>query len=315
MSFKTPTTAQMDVLASLSDAELLAPISLSDAAPTKPSPTSEVRNFDSSYQVPILVDLLRKADEVAAAQTTAELPRTPPRPTSVPAGENVSQILRGNGARLSEALRQAVGEHIKTADDLRYALRVFAAHSVSSLISNRRNLLSRQEYEASAFVHEEWQQRILKAVKGEVAAVQAAKHLSAEEFTFMLELVDSNRAGMAQNLAGPDVDVSAVAAGRGMDWRELAHDWATACKSRGSVTFETGKTVTGWTSYSIEVQPEGAWILSVYVDQQWIPVEASEAGAAQALAARKQVMLARSASALPRPYLGNVFPDKLGDSV
>ncbi|EPN07125.1 hypothetical protein A252_27274 [Pseudomonas syringae pv. actinidiae ICMP 9855] len=98
------------------------------------------------------------------------------------------------------------------------------------------------------------------------------------EFKFVLELVDSDRAGMAQNLAGPKVDVPALVAGRSLNWRALADDWAEACGSRGNVTLDT---------------------------------EASAAGTERAVADREQVMLQRSQAAKPAPYLGSVFPDKL----
>ncbi|EPM99603.1 hypothetical protein A253_27849 [Pseudomonas syringae pv. actinidiae ICMP 19102] len=105
------------------------------------------------------------------------------------------------------------------------------------------------------------------------------------EFKFVLELVDSDRAGMAQNLAGPKVDVPALVAGRSLNWRALADDWAEACGSRGNVTLDTGKDA--------------------------FPLEASAAGTERALADREQVMLQRSQAAKPAPYLGSVFPDKL----
>ncbi|EPM43163.1 hypothetical protein A256_27758 [Pseudomonas syringae pv. actinidiae ICMP 19103] len=95
------------------------------------------------------------------------------------------------------------------------------------------------------------------------------------EFKFVLELVDSDRAGMAQNLAGPKVDVPALVAGRSLNWRALADEWAEACGSRGNVTLDTA------------------------------------AGTERALADREQVMLQRSQAAKPAPYLGSVFPDKL----
>ncbi|EPM82299.1 hypothetical protein A260_28036, partial [Pseudomonas syringae pv. actinidiae ICMP 19068] len=84
----------------------------------------------------------------------------------------------------------------------------------------------------------------------------------------------------------------------------LADDWAEACGSRGNVTLDTGKDAAGWASYSLAVEPSAGWVLSVYVDQQWIPLEASAAGTERAVADREQVMLQRSQAAKPAPYLG-----------
>jgi hypothetical protein len=305
-------TAQLAALANLSDADLMAPVAFDGATLETPAPVA-VERFSGVPEVPALESLLAKADVIALATASADLPPRTLRVTGVPSGETVSSILRGNGAKLSEALRQVVGEHIKTADDLRYALRVFASHAVNSLIGNRYADLLARERAAADSAGAEWVERVQIAVRGEVAAVHAANHLTPAEFEFLMELVDSNRAGMAQNLAGPSVDVPALVKGRGLDWREQADAWANACGSRGAVTFEAGKNAAGWSSYNITVAPDAGWVLSSFVDQAWIPIEASEAGKARALYDRGQVMLARSQAAKPAPYLGTVFADKLRD--
>jgi hypothetical protein len=314
--FKTPSAADLATLASLSDADLMAPLTFDGAVPETPIPAPiAAERFGGVPEVPALDALLAQADAIALAGTITDLPPRSLRVTGVPAGESVSGSLRGNGGKLSNALRQVVGEHIKTPDDLRYALRVFAAHAVNSLIGNRyRDLLVRNR-EAAETAGSEWTDKVLTAVLGEVAAVHAAEHLTSTEFQFLLELVDTDRAGMAQNLAGQSVDVSALAKGRGLNWRELAGAWADACGSRGSVTFEAGKNAAGWSSYNITVAPGAGWVLSVFVDQAWIPLEASSAGKARAIAEREQVMLARSQAARPAPYLGTVFADKLRGAV
>ncbi|MGE8187196.1 hypothetical protein [Pseudomonas sp. NPDC086278] len=303
-------------LASLSDADLMAPLVLDGAASASPAPAPiQAECFGGVPEVPALNSLLAQADAIALAVSITDLPPRSLRVTGVPAGESVSGMLRSNGGKLSEALRQVVGEHIKTVDDLRYALRVFASHGVNSLIGNRyRDLLGRERAIIDT-AGAEWTDKVLTAVQGEVAAVHAAEHLTQAEFDFLLELVDSNRAGMAQNLAGPSVDVPALVKGRGLDWRELASAWSDACGTRGNVTFEAGKNAAGWSSYNITVAPDAGWVLSVFVDQAWIPLEASAAGKARALSEREQVMLARSQSAKLAPYLGTVFADKLRGAV
>lgn len=315
-AFKTPSAEQLAALASLSDADLMAPLCFDGIAPETPAPVPiAVKRFSFVPDVPALGDLLAQADAIALAGALTDLPPRSLRVTGVPAGESVSGSLRGNGAKLSNALRQVVGEHIKTADDLRYALRVFASHGVNSLIGNRyRDLMSRERVAAET-AGSGWTDNVLTAVLGEVAAVHAAEHLSQAEFKFLLELVDTDRASMAQYLAGPSVDVPALVKGRALNWRDLADAWADACGSRGSVTFEAGKNAAGWSSYSITVAPGAGWVLSVFVDQAWIPLEASEAGKARAIAEREQVMLERSQAARPAPYLGTVFTDKLRGAV
>lgn len=311
-----PTAAQLAALASLSDADLMAPLSFDGVAPETPAPALvQAERSGGVPEVPALEALLAQADAIALAATTTDLPPRSLRVTGVPVGESVSGILRSNGGKLSAALRQVVGEHIKTAEDLRYALRVFASHGVNSLNGNRYRDLLERERAAAETAGAEWTDKVLTAVQGEVAAVHAAEHLTSAEFEFLLELVDSNRAGMAQNLAGPSVDVPALVKGRGLDWRGLADAWADACRLRGSVTFEAGKDAAGWSSYNITVAPGAGWVLSVFVDQAWIPLEASAAGKARAIANREQVLLARSQAAKPAPYLGAVFADKLRGAV
>lgn len=311
-----PTAAQLAALASLSDADLMAPLSFDGVAPETLAPAPvPVERSGGVPEVPALEALLAQADAIALAATTTDLPPRSLRVTGVPAGESVSGILRSNGGKLSAALRQVVGEHIKTAEDLRYALRVFASHGVNSLNGNRYRDLLERERAAAETAGAEWTDKVLTAVQGEVAAVHAAAHLTAAEFKFLLELVDTDRASMAQNLAGPSVDVPALVKGRGLDWRELADAWADACRLRGSVTFEAGKDAAGWSSYNITVAPGAGWVLSVFVDQAWIPLEASAAGKARAIANREQVLLARSQAAKPAPYLGAVFADKLRGAV
>ncbi|UQW70998.1 hypothetical protein [Pseudomonas avellanae] len=310
------TDFNLAALANLSDADLMMPLTFDDAAPVTLAPAvTKVLHFGADQELPDLADLLAKADAVVAAESVADLPARAPRIVGVPASENVSGHMRSNGAQLSDALRLAVragvGEPVKTPDDLRYALRVFAAHALNSLIGNRWDVLAERERVAAGSAHDVWKARVLSALQGEIAAIKAAEHLTDAEFKFVLELVDSDRAGMAQNLAGPKVDVPGLAAGRSLNWRALADDWAEACGSRGNVTLDTGKDAAGWASYSLAVEPGAGWVLSVYVDQQWVPLEASAAGTERALADREQVMLTRSQAAKPAPYLGSVFPDKL----
>ncbi|VVP75490.1 hypothetical protein PS918_01795 [Pseudomonas fluorescens] len=310
-----PTAAHLSVLANLSDAALLAPLSIGDVEPAEALPMFPVQAPAPVAPLPSLEELLAEAESVFTAETAQDLYRRTLTVGGVHPSETVSTKLAGNGQKLSDALRNVVGETLKTPDDLRYAMRVFAAHAVNSLIGNRRDELMIREAEAAKAVHNEWEQKVLVAARGEVAAIQASGKLSAEEFEFLLELVDGNKAGMAQNLAGPDVDVPALVAGRGTDWRSIANSWAGACKSRGAVTFEAGADAAGPRSFCIEVQPEAGWVLMTHVDQQWIPIEASADGTARAISTREQAMLVRSLSAKPAPYFGVVFADKLRGAV
>lgn len=312
-AFKTPTAAQLATLASLSDADLMAPLSF-DGTPPVTSPvlaSVPVERFIGVPEVPALEALLAQARKVQDISVSADLPARTARITGVPASETVSPIMRATGGRLSEALRTAAGEHIKSADDLEYALRVFAAHALNSLLLNRRSDLALRERTAAETIHTDWQDRLRVAAVGELAAIDAAAHLTSAEFEFLLELVETNRAGMAQNLAGAAVNVPALVAGRTQDWRVIADEWAGACKSRGTVTFEGPGTATAGCSYSVEVQPDLGWVLSKYVGQAWVPVEACSAGQDRAVAERRRIARDCAHAARPAPVIGAGFADKL----
>ena len=314
MTAFNPTAAQLAALASLSDADLMAPLTFdgaTDAVPEAAPSRALTLEPAGVVAVPELADLLTQARSLQDAATTTDLPARISGIGGVPANEEVSPHLRGNGGRLSEALRRAAGEHIKTADDLEYALRVLAAHALNSLLLNRRSDLAFRERTAAETIHTNWQDRLRIAAVGELAAIDAGQHLSSEEFQFLLELVDTGRAGMAQNLAGPAVNVPALVAGRTQDWRVIAGEWADACQSRGTVAFEGPGTATAGCSYNVEVQPGLGWVLSKYVGQSWVPVEACSAGQDRAVAERRRIARDCASAARPAPVIGAGFADKL----
>ncbi|SDU03915.1 hypothetical protein [Pseudomonas mandelii] len=312
-AFKTPSAAQLAALASLSDADLMAPLTFDGAVPVPALVLAPVPAERSGGvpEVPALEALLAQARKVQDISVAADLPARTARISGVPANETVSPIMRATGGRLSEALRTAAGEHIKSADDLEYALRVFAAHALNSLLLNRRSDLALRERTAAEAIHTDWQDRLRVAAVGELAAIDAGQHLSSEEFQFLLELVDTGRAGMAQNLAGPAVNVPALVAGRTQDWRVIAGEWADACQSRGTVAFEGPGTATAGCSYNVEVQPGLGWVLSKYVGQSWVPVEACSAGQDRAVAERRRIARDCASAARPAPVIGAGFADKL----
>lgn len=315
--FKTPTAAQLATLASLSDADLMAPLTFDGAAPVAAPVLAPVPAERSGGipEVPPLEALLAQARKVQDISVAADLPARTARITGVPAGETVSPIMRATGGRLSEALRSAAGEHIKSADDLEYALRVFAAHALNSLLLSRRSDLVFRERTAAETIHTDWQDRLRVAAVGELAAIDAAEHLTSAEFDFLLELIDTNRAGMAQNLAGAAVNVPALVQGRTQDWRVIADEWAGVCQSRGTVTFEGPGTATAGCSYSVEVQPGLGWVLSKYVGQAWVPVEACALGQDRAIAERRRIARDCAHAARPAPVIVGGFADKLRGSV
>ena len=308
-AFKIPTAEQ---LARLSDADLMAPITAGDAAVEAVALTIVPSASPVAPPVPALADLLAQAQAVLDCTVSSALPSRVLYAAGISAGEPVSYHFRTKGGQMSEDLRKAAGDDIKTVQDIEYAVRVFAAHALHKLQLNRYVELSMRERTAAAEVHKDWQSRLQVAAVGELAAIDASKSLSAAEFKFLLELVDTDRAGMTQNLAGPGVNVPALVAGRGKDWRAIADAWAGACKSRGTVTFEGHGTATTGASYNVEVQPGRGWVLSKYVGQIWMPVEACTAGQDRAIEDRRRIARECSQAARLAPAVtGGGFADKL----
>lgn len=298
--------------ANLSDSDLLAPIG---AAPVLAMSSGVGTRAPNVVRVPSLDDTRAAVARVSAAKTLEDLPPRTDCVGGVPLTETVTPRLRANGTRLSDQLRQAVDGNIHSAADLEYALRVFASHALRSLALDRHRDLASQARAAAAQVNTDRQDAIRQAVLGEVAAIKARRRLTSGEFQYLLELIDADRCTMAQNLVGPDVDVAALAAGRGTDWRTLCADWADVCTTRGVVTFDADRDAAGSVSYLIEVRPGEGWTLCLFVDQAWIPVEASDLGKARALADRQHVMACRAEAAKPAPALRKVFPDALAGLV
>ena len=59
------------------------------------------------------------------------------------------------------------------------------------------------------------------------------------------------------------------------------------------------------------VQPGGKWILSVWTDSGWYPIQVSTAARAIALEQREQVNRVRNIQARGKPIIGEVFADEL----
>ena len=107
------------------------------------------------------------------------------------------------------------------------------------------------------------------------------------------------------------MNVPALVAGRTQDWRVIADEWAGVCKSRGTVTFEGPGTATAGCSYSVEVQPDLGWVLSKYIGQAWVPVEACAIGQDRAIAERRRIARDCARAARPTPVIVGGFADKL----
>jgi len=296
--------------------DLLAPLSASPIVETGPVVIPAVKQTQPA--LPALDELLILASEVLPAQSYGELPQRIQLPVDTPAG--VSPGLAGRGAHVREGLRNAIGQYIRTEADLQWCLRVLAAHAVNSMLGNRHRALINQESTKAQAAKQYDTSAVLAAIQGEAVALEAAKQLSASEFELIIQHVRDGHVRIAQNLAGADVDVAALAAGHGKDWRALASEWADKTSGRGTATFSvktgaagnvSGASDAGTVSYLLDVLPADGWVLSQWNDGAWTPVQASPSATERAGAARAAVSATRRQSAKPVLPIRGVFPDEL----
>lgn len=300
---------------SLSD--LLAPLSASPVVVAGSAVTPVAKQKQPA--LPELAELLSLAAEVLPAQEYDELPKRIELPVAAPAG--VSPGLAARGAHVREGLRNAIGQYIRTEEDLRWCLRVLAAHSLNSMIGNHHRRLLEQDSAKAQAAEQYDTAEIIAAIKGEAVALEASKALLSAEFEMVMQHVRDGHIRIAQNLAGSDIDVPALAAGHGKDWRALAAEWAGKVGARSTATFSvptgaraavSGDAAAGSVSYLIEVQPGEGWVLSQWNDGAWTPVQASADATDRAGATRAAVSAIRRSAAKPvLPILG-VFRDELG---
>ncbi|MDF3867844.1 hypothetical protein P3W53_25490 [Pseudomonas denitrificans (nom. rej.)] len=306
--------SQTEYAGSLSD--LLAPLGDAPAVEKAPAKASAA---PVPAVLPELDELLGCIAEVVPAQSYGVLPKRVQIPAGAP--ENLSGLLRSNGHGVSEALRNALGQYIRTEADLRWCLRVLAAHALNIAIGNRHRTLIEQETSKARTAKQYDTSEVVAAAMGEAVALEASKMLSPAEFELVMQHVRDGHVRIAQNLAGADIDIPALAAGHGKDWRALASEWAEKVGARSTATFSvptgaraavSGDAAAGSVSYVLEVQPGEGWVLSQWNDSVWTPVQASADATDRAGAARAAVSATRRSAAKPvLPILG-VFRDELG---
>ncbi|MBJ2067970.1 hypothetical protein [Serratia odorifera] len=156
-----------------------------------------------------------------------------------------------------------------------------------------------------------------------VADGHIQRHLLSEKFSGaeaqeLLNMVAEGKTQFARQMAGDGIDIPAIHAALGTDYRTTADAWAGQTTASGHCVFsykptdnpEASASVTG-TSFNMAVQPGGKWILSVWMDSDWYPIQASPAARAAALQERAEIDRMRNIQACMKPYIGEVFADEL----
>ncbi|QHA88193.1 hypothetical protein [Serratia rhizosphaerae] len=144
------------------------------------------------------------------------------------------------------------------------------------------------------------------------------KKFSGAEAQELLNMVADGKTQFARQMAGDGIDIPAIHAALGTDYRTAADAWAEQATASGHCSFsytplenpEAPVSASG-TSFNMSVQPGGKWILSVWTDSGWYPVQASPAARAAALQERAEIDRMRNIQARMKPYIGEVFADEL----
>lgn len=309
-----------DLLAALSTSDLLAPITGENAADPTPLPVPAAVLALQPKAMPSLAELDAAAAAIMLTEDTSSIVRLE-WPIGIPASEDVSHKLRHHGTQLRSGLEALLSEKVQSAGDVLYLQRLISSVAVQALGTFQFGVLLEREAEAKKVKTSGLGEGVRAALEGTVAAVEAGAHLTPEELAYVVEHVAAGRLNIAQNLAGPLVDVQAMAKGQGKDWRALANDWAEKAEVLENITFTAGNeagTSPGQhikVSWSITVRPGAGWVLSRFFDGVWFPVQASAEALDYARALRADVQAQRSRAAKHTPSMHtSVFADDLAYS-
>lgn len=309
-----------DLLQSLSNADLLAPVGFDNAAEPTPLPLPRELAQYQPKAMPTLAELDAAATAIMQTEDTSSIVRLE-WPAGIPACEDVSHKLRHHGTQLRSGLEALLAEKVQSAGDVLYLQRLISSVAVQALGTFQFGVLLEREAKAAEAKTSGLGEGVRAALEGTVAAVEAGAHLTPEELAFVIEHVAAGRLNIAQNLAGPLVNVPAMAKGQGKDWKALAEEWASKAEVVENITFTAGDELgTGpgqkiKVSWSITVAPGAGWVLSRFYDGMWFPVQASAEALDRASAARADVQAQRSKAAKFTPGMGSaVFADELAYS-
>ncbi|WP_158894561.1 MULTISPECIES: hypothetical protein [unclassified Pseudomonas] len=312
------TATHDDLLQSLSNADLLAPVGFDNAAEPTPMPLpKEVAEAIRQKQMPELPEFTAQAERILSADDIPDLPPRLEYPVGIPSDTGCSSTLQSNGGKVRESLTALLSERVKSLEDVLFLQRLISSVAVDHLHTHRFGILLEQRNKAAAAKTSGEAEAVQVAMLGEAAAIEAGQYLQPDELAFVMEHVQAGRLNIAQNIAGPLVDVQALAKGAGKDWRALATEWAAKAEVPQHCTVAAG-TEPGATqgavskvSYSVGVQPGEGWILSRYFDGMWFPIQASPDALERASAVRADLTAQRSRAAKFTPGMGGVFRDEL----
>lgn len=201
---------------------------------------------------------------------------------------------------------------LQTPNDLDDLLGVIAAELVNKMNNQKRYNIQQAERNRLQALADTAASDYKVIADGFIQQYLLRKRFSEPEVQELLQMVADNKLGFVRGIVGSGIDVQAVHASIGTDWKAAANEWANTTTQAGSCSFSTGATdnVDG-TSFILQVRPAGKWILSAWADGSWYPLQASSAAVPDALADRAVIDSTREAQTKPRPITGDIFMDEL----
>jgi len=296
--------------------------------PGVPSPTAEATTPDGAtlkQVMPIdapealsmdrgaVTAVLGYAGTVQAAETIRDLPE-PLQAVQYPDDELSFQYRTSAHSRVALDVRDITrGWHVQSLADIDSLLGVIGAEMVNKMCRDKRDRILEAGRSARAAAAEKLATDYKLVADGFMQLHALRKRFSEAEVQSLLDMLADGKPNMAAQMAG--VDLTGVLPAVGADYRTAADAWAEQADSPSGCTFSLPlgnvKNSPEGSSFNMAVQPGGKWILSVWTDSGWYPIQASTEARVIALEQREQVNRVRNIQARGKPIIGEVFADEL----
>ncbi|MGQ5835054.1 hypothetical protein ACUNIZ_11700 [Serratia sp. IR-2025] len=283
-----------------------------DKAPPKrgmPTNAHEALSMDRGA----VTAVLGYAGTVQAAETIQDLPE-PLQAAQYSDDELSFQYRTSAHSRVALDVRDITrGWHVQSLADIDSLLGIIGAELVNKMCREKRDRILGAERAARAAAAEKLAADYKSVADGFMHLHALRKRFSEAEVQSLLDMLADGKPNMAAQMAG--TDLTCVLPAVGADYRTAADAWAEQTQVQAGCTFNlpvrADQTSYDGTSFNMAVQPGGKWILSVWTDSGWYPIQASTAARTIALEQREQINRVRNIQARGKPILGEVFADEL----
>ncbi|CAI1721496.1 Uncharacterised protein [Serratia grimesii] len=258
--------------------------------------------------------VLEYAGAVQAAESVLDLPE-PLQTVQYSAAELSFQYRASAHSRVALDVRDITRDwRVQSLADIDSLLGIIGSELVNRMCRDKRERIQNAERERQNAVTKKIAADYKVVADGYMQLHQLKKKFSATEVQALLDMVTDGKPQFAEQMAD-GIDLQAVHAALGADYRTAADAWAKQAQAPGACTFSLPldavvNTPEG-SSFNMAVQPGGKWILNVWTDSGWYPIQASLAAREAALQQREQINRVRNLQARGKPITGEVFADEL----